>query len=189
MKRLLTLIGAALSCASCGLYTNIPAQVHVETVTPATIDYTIASATQSAVYKETQPTVTLVAEPGSIGVTYDTMAITYGDRTLAPVSSSDIFPLTQRFTVRVESSNYPMDPGGAQPIDQTKVGQQINVGKTTVTLPVITRQVEDYGNKKANYANAGLTAEVTLSGWDDAGFPTSLPPIEIPITFTGPQNL
>ncbi|HEY9723744.1 MAG TPA: hypothetical protein V6D47_17155 [Oscillatoriaceae cyanobacterium] len=191
MKRLLLILGTALSCASCGLFTNVPAQVHVENVTPGTIDYTIASATQSAVYKETQPTATIVGEPGSIGVTFTTMDVQYADPTNnltpKPLDSKSVAPLELRFTVRVDSSNYPADPAAAQPIDQTKIGQQVNVGKTTITLPVITRQVETFGDQKLNYGDAGITAEVTLSGTDDAGFPASVQ-LDIPITFTGPQN-
>ncbi|MNY76470.1 hypothetical protein D3C86_2160620 [compost metagenome] len=46
---------------------------------------------------------------------------------------------------------------------------------------IVNRQVLDYGFKRTSNV---VTALVTLSGYDDAKFPTSVT-VNVPITFTG----
>lgn len=184
MKRVLLCLAAALSVSGCGLYTNVPAQYHVAEVKPASLTYQKPDTDGYRAIEVVPAQVTVVAEPGSIGVTFDTAKVSYVSDFARNtfVSESDISTLNLRLSFRVESSNYPSDPTGG-PIDQKAIGQAVHVGRNTITLPVVTRHVEDYGMKTAINASA-ITAQVKLTGTDDAGFPAELA-VYVPITFHG----
>lgn len=186
MKRVLLCLAAALSVSSCGLYTNVPAQYHVAEVKPASLTYQKPDTDGYRSIEVVPGQVTVVGEPGSIGVTFDSARVSYvsdysrGQAGL--ISEGEISTLNLRMSLRVESSNYPSDPTGGA-IDQKAIGQATYVGRNTVTLPVVTRHVEDYGMKTAINASA-ITAQVTFKGTDDAGFPAELV-VYVPITFHG----
>lgn len=175
---------AALSLSSCGLYTNVPAQYHVAEVKPASLTYQKPDADGYREIEIVPAQLTMIGEPGSIGVTFDTVNVQYLTDVVRKtfVSESDISTLNMRMSFRVESSNYTSDPV-AGPIDQEKTGQAVYVGRNTITLPVVTRHVEDYGMKTAINASA-ITAQVKLTGVDDAGFPAEMA-VYVPITFHG----
>jgi len=177
---------ASLAMTGCGFYTNIPAQILIGEVKPATLNYELIRTDGTREIKIEVPTVTLRAEPGSIGFTVDTLKVTYfravgsGKEQIDPAK---IPPLTLGTTFRVESSNFPSDPSGPN-IDQTAVGKSIYVGRYTYTLPIITRHVEAFGALPANYQDAAIYAQVSMSGVDDANFPSTYT-FFVPITFNG----
>lgn len=179
MKRVLLSLSAALAVAGCGLYTNIPAQIHVSEVKPATVTYDQADASGGRAAKTEQGQLTLIGDPGSIGATFEEMTIDYLEINKAPVAKTELPPMDLRMSVRVTSSNFPTDI--KQPLQQAAVGVSVQAGTGTVTLPVVTRFVEQYGLR----TNVGaLTAQVQLSGFDDAGLPIKLA-VYVPIIFHG----
>lgn len=192
MKRLLSSFAAVLTLSSCGMYTNIPAQVFVASVKPANLIYQKPDADGFRAITMEAPEVTLRGEPGSIGATFSQMKISYfktdsnSQGLPSAVASGDIAGVNTFLTVHVPSSNFPSDPG-ANPMDVTQTGKMIQAGTITTSVPVVTRHVEDYGMNLTNYANAALTAEVIWTGTDDAGFPTEVR-FHVPITFNGPAG-
>lgn len=192
MKRLLTSAAAVLTLASCGMYTNVPAQVFVASVKPASLSYQKPDADGFREIKIESPEVTLRGEPGSIGATFSQMRISYyktdsnSNGLPSQVGNGDVAAVNTFLTIHVPSSNFPSDPSG-NPMDVTQTGQMIQVGSVTTQVPVVTRHVEDYGMNLTNYANAALTAEVVWTGTDDAGFPTEVR-FHVPITFHGPAG-
>jgi hypothetical protein len=165
-------MGLAAVLAGCGLYTNIPAQVKVgasENIT-ATVTYTVDQNRISADVKN--PKIALEGEPGSIGVTYDEIAIEYLPATLT------LNPRTVVIagSIRVPSSH---QFGAA-----TQTGtREIIVGKTLTEIPVISSHVVQLGNPLSQgRINSQISAKVTLRGTDDAGFPASVE-FFVPINF------
>lgn len=176
----------ALVGSGCGLYTNIPAQIKVAEVVGATVTYDRPDAADGwRNVKVETPSVTLVGEPGSIGVTYERIKVLYLMINEQPIAAKEIPDMNLRMSVRVESSNFPTDPL-AGPLARDQMGTTLQVGKSTVTLPIVTRHVTAYGAKLSENA-ASLSAQVTLTGADDAGVPASLT-IYVPITFIGPPT-
>ncbi|PIQ26747.1 hypothetical protein COW36_00670 [bacterium (Candidatus Blackallbacteria) CG17_big_fil_post_rev_8_21_14_2_50_48_46] len=155
--------------AGCGLYTNIPAQVKISPGTNgglrASVTYTVDQSRISAEVKN--PTLVLEGEPGSIGVTYDTINIEYLPQSLT------LNPRVVRITgsVRVGSSHQ-FDKDG-KPIP----------AKGEVELPIISSHVVELGNPLSQgRINSQISAKVTLEGTDDAGWPASLD-VYVPINF------
>ncbi|MGE3725229.1 MAG: hypothetical protein AB7I41_06740 [Candidatus Sericytochromatia bacterium] len=153
----------------CGLYTNIPAQIKVsaasESSINASVTYTVDQSRISAEIKN--PKIALEGEPGSIGVTYDTITITYLPESL----SLNPKVVTITGSVRVPSSHQ-FDKEG-----------NVLTGKGLVELPVISSHVVELGNPLSQgRINSQISAKVTLQGQDDAGWPASLD-IYVPINF------
>lgn len=184
MKRHLLAAALALSTAACGWYTNIPASVYVKSVTPGTLNYGATDTRGVREIKIDNPNIVLQGEPGSIGVNFDSVVVRY---LLSNGTESKNLPrLSMGMTFRVESSNYPSRPDEKE-ISLEAVGKQIAAGVSTVTIPVITRHVEQFGEKATGDAEANaaaITAEVTMSGFDDANLPVSLV-ARVPIFFSG----
>lgn len=188
MKRMLFgLVGLfTLAGAGCGLYTNVPAQIKVADVVGATLTYEKPDASDGwRNVKVETPTVTLVGEPGSIGVTYEKMKVDYLQINEKRVPDTEIPPMDLRISFRVESSNYPTDPL-AGPLTRDAMGRTLQVGKAQLNLPIITRHVSAYGAKTTENV-AALSAQVQLIGTDDAGYPANLT-VYVPITFFGPPG-
>jgi hypothetical protein len=194
LKRILLSIFAAptlfasLATSGCGYYTNIPAQITVYETKPGRVSYSGSATVGTALTHVDDPNVTLRAEPGSIGATYNKMTVTYY-RAIdgVQIGSNLIPPLKLGFTVHVDSSNYPSNPMDiGKPIDQAAVGKSIWVGRTSFIPPIMTRHVEQYGaTANGNDGNqAGLFAKLELVGSDDANFDASLT-LFVPITFSG----
>jgi hypothetical protein len=155
--------------AGCGLYTNIPAQIKISPSTDSTISasvtYTVDQSRISAEIKN--PKISLEGEPGSIGVTYDTITISYLPESL----SLNPKVVTITGSVRVASSHQ-FDKDG-----------NVIVGKGQVELPIISSHVVELGNPLSQgRINSQISAKVTLQGVDDAGWPASLD-IYVPINF------
>lgn len=154
--------------AGCGLYTNIPAQVQLDappSSVVATVDYKVQQGTISA--EINNPTVTLAGEPGSIGVTYDEIAIEYLPQGLNLNPSTVVIA----GSIRVPSSHQFDENGNAV------------VGTATTELPIISSQVVALGSPNTDgRINSQISAKVTLSGTDDAGFPASYT-FFVPINF------
>lgn len=163
------IVGAAsiAPLSGCGLYTNVPAQIKVgssDNVT-ATVTYSVDQNKISADVKN--PKVTLQGEPGSIGVTYNEIKIEY-----LPTSLS-LNPRTVVIagSIRVPSSH------------KFDADNKVIQGSTTTELPVISSHVVQLGNPLSQgRINSQISAKVTLSGTDDAGFPASLE-FFVPINF------
>lgn len=168
MKRKLFAGLMAMTLFGCGLYTNIPAQIKMS----PTADGLVASVTyqvdQSNIAAEiSNPKLVLEGEPGSIGVTYDTITIDYLPAQL------NLNPRTVRITgsVRVPSSH------------QLDAENKVTVGKGEIILPIISSHVVELGNPLAQgRINSQISAKVTLEGFDDAGWPARLE-IYVPINF------
>lgn len=166
MKKIALML-LALSLSACGLYTNIPAQVKVGSVpSGASVKYTVNA--NSVAAEVENPTVTLVGEPGSIGVTYETVVIEYLPNSL-PLEPRAV---TLASSVRVPSSHNLDENGNAVP------------GRAEVVLPIISSQIQNLGNPSSqNRVSSQISAKVTLSGNDDAGYPAELI-MYVPINFT-----
>lgn len=179
MKRLSILVSTVALLAGCGMYTNLPAQIRVGEVKPAKVTFEKPDASGVREVNIEQGTVTLIGEPGSIGVTYEKMNIDYLAINESTVPQGELPPMDLRMSVRVGSSNFPGDVKG--PLEQDKIGQTVQAGVGTFTVPVVTKFVEQYGLK----TNVGaLTAQVRLSGQDDAGLPADMV-LYVPIVFHG----
>lgn len=183
LQTMLAPLALAAALAGCGTFTNVPAMISVKDLKPGVLTYQFTNATAGArEIKIDQPTVTLAGQPGSIGVTYDRMLVTYLDaQTEAPVDRAKLPPLSLRSTFRIDSSALPGPTGATGLIDQTKLGQQVFVSSTVLTLPVVNSYVEQYG---LTVFSPGVTAQVVLQGSDDAGFPADLA-FYVPISFIG----
>lgn len=183
MKRPLIMAALALSTSACGWYTNIPASIYVKSVTPGSLVYGPTLTSGARDVKIDHASIELQGEPGSIGANIDSVSVLY--RLSNGSESKELPRLSLGMTFRIESSNYPVDPALA-PIPQDEVGTRISVGKTTVAIPIITRHVEEFGakNQPPEGNAASITAEVTMSGYDDANLPVSIM-ARVPIFFSG----
>lgn len=159
--------GLAAAAGGCGLYTNIPAQIKVapsENIT-ATVTYSVDQNRISADVKN--PKVTLQGEPGSIGVTYNEIAIEY-----LPTSLT----LNPRRVVIAGSIRVPSS-------HQFDANNKVVPAKITTELPIISSHVVQLGNPLSQgRINSQISAKVTLTGTDDAGFPATLD-FFVPINF------
>ncbi|MEZ0367463.1 MAG: hypothetical protein ACAI44_00090 [Candidatus Sericytochromatia bacterium] len=153
--------------AGCGLYTNIPAQIKLgasDNMT-ATVTYTVDQNRISADVKN--PKVALEGEAGSIGVTYNEIRIDYLPESLSLNPRSVVIA----GSIRVPSSH------------QFDANNKVVPGRTVTELPIISSHVVQLGNPlSAGRINSQISAKVTLSGTDDAGFPASIV-FFVPINF------
>lgn len=161
---LLSLMGLSLATAisGCGNYTNFPAQYHISGTSSliAKIAYPSAVAGSTASNASvTLPKLSLKGEPGSIGATFEKMDISY--------SVSDITTTSLPVSFRVDSSNF-----------RDSAGKVVADGGT-FELPVVNAKVLEYG-KRQSVNN--ISALVTLTGTDDASWPTSIT-VNVPIVF------
>jgi hypothetical protein len=152
-----------LLLASCGWYTNVPAQIHVQSIVPATVGVVVTGANSTF----TNPTVTAVGEYGSIGATYTVCNVTYADQTGHAISN---LSTNLAINLRVEGATLASYPKGA-PVQ----------GTGNAVLPIVNKAVLDYYSTNKPGA---LTATVGLSGTDDAHYPVSLT-TNVPISFSG----
>lgn len=170
MKRLAASVLLASGLSSCGWYTNVPAQVHVQNVDPGTVSIVYNGATTTF----TNPTVSAISEPGSIGVTYSDAKINYIGADGKSALTADM-----GINLRVEASvptSTPNNASGGQTGGTTVVA---TIGKSV--FPIVNSQVLGYG--KSNN-NGSLSAQVTMTGIDDAHFPSTLV-FYVPIVFSG----
>lgn len=154
--------------AACGAYTNIPAQIKLDAPAggvAATVTYTVS---QDQIEADVQnPVIALVGEAGSIGVTYDEIAIEYLPESLG------LNPRTVVIagTIRVPSSH------------QFDAEQNVIVGRSETEIPVVSSHVVQLGNPlNQGRVNSQISARVTLTGTDDAGFPATYR-FYVPINF------
>lgn len=165
-RRLAGLLMTGFLVSSCGYYTNIPAQIKLGAPTDsitATVTYTVGGSNQlTADIKN--PTISLEGEPGSIGVTYDQIAIKYLPDSVSP-------EVVIAGSIRVPSSH------------QFDADNKLVVGHTKTELPIISSNIVQLGSPLAsNRITTQVSAQVTLSGTDDAGFPASYQ-FFVPINF------
>lgn len=155
---LITLSSMILS--SCGQYTNFPAQYHVagNSNLVATIGYPATGSTNNSV-AITLPKLVVKGEPGSVGATFDQIDVSY--------NTADITASKSEITFRVDSSHFRDNSGN------------VVVDGGAIDLPVISPKVIEYGRRQGA---SNISARVTLSGTDDAGWPTSLP-VNVAIVF------
>lgn len=199
MRQLLTAFTLPLTLAAtlsgCGWYTNVPAQITVVEVKPGRVTYgPVVDNVHSTAVED--PTVTLRAEPGSIGSTFNSIDITFykdlgatsDGTTLKSIPVGNRLPAMHvGLSFHVDSSNFPSDPLNVNPIEQADVGQKVYVGRYTFSPPVMTRLVEEYGMLPSNDTDTnqpGVFADCVLHGADDANFPAEVE-FWVPITFSG----
>lgn len=177
---------ALISLASgCGWYTNVPAAIVVVGVTPGKVLYERKAG--EVTITVTNPKATFRADPGSIGATFDVVDVTYVRNDGRTKTDASLLPaMLLGATVRVDGSVYPDNPLAAGPMDATKVGTNIFVGRFEYEIPVINRFVENYGGRSSGAeAPAGtIYAQCIFKGSDDANFPLEVS-VNAPITFSG----
>lgn len=149
----------------CGAYTNIPAQIDIASITPGSA--AVRYAANGGGTTTDTPVVTLVGEPGSIGVTYSTAVIHYYTNGLSAPQELTQLGQSMDVSVRVPSSAMPTSNGG------------VATGSVSWTPPIVTTPVITYGQ---NGSAPSISADVTLQGLDDAHFPATLH-FNIPIYF------
>lgn len=194
MRQLLTAFTLPLTLAAtlsgCGWYTNIPAQITVMEVKPGRVTLgPVVDGVHTTTVED--PSVTLRAEPGSIGATFNSMDVVYyrdlGYANNQAILAGNHLPaLHVGLSFHVDSSNFPSNPMIVNPIEQGDVGAKVYVGQYTFTPAVMTRLVEQYGlitsGDEAN--QPGIYAACSLHGVDDANFNAELE-FSIPITYSG----
>ncbi|MNR81283.1 hypothetical protein D3C72_120230 [compost metagenome] len=194
MKRLLGMglvLGVMAPLAGCGWYTNVPAQIHVKSVAPSAITVTYkepgtgAKATYDATISDA--VLTLAGDPGSIGATFYQVKVDFTDGTTQddkgnPAKATGLSTQAIDMSFRVEPSVFREDPRKDELGTKNWEEGKLIIGTGQMSLgAIVNRQVLDYGFKRTSNV---VTALVTLSGYDDAKFPTSVT-VNVPITFTG----
>ncbi len=166
-KILLTFVGTlGFIISSCGQYTNFPGQFHVSGTSDLVAEISYDSSKNA---KIKLPKLIIKGEPGSIGATFESMNINYG--------TADISSYNVPVSFRIDSSHFRDEK------------DNVVVSGGTYDLPVISAKVIEYG-KRVNVNN--LNATITLTGSDDANWPTTLqigvPIIFLPSTSGSPVN-
>lgn len=156
-----------LLLAGCGYYTNVPAQIKLDVPSDsnitATVTYTVGEGSQLSADIH-NPKIALTGEPGSIGVSYDSISIKYLPESVSPA-------VTIRGSIRVPSSH------------QFDENSNIVTGRVEAEIPVLSSKIVQLGSPlAANRITSQISAQVTLSGTDDAGFPASYE-FFVPINF------
>lgn len=164
-----------LALSGCGWYTNVPAQIRVQNVEPATVGVAFSN----NVGQFTNPTVTAIGEYGSIGVTYYKATITYHDSSSAR-SKIDALSNNTNINLRVEPSFLKTYPTSGQTTTQPS---EFIAGSGKAVLPIVNEAVLSYATS-TNPKPGTITAYVVLDGTDDAKFPAQLN-FYVPITFAG----
>ncbi|HEY9856469.1 MAG TPA: hypothetical protein V6D05_12080 [Stenomitos sp.] len=163
MKRI-GIIAVVAALSGCGWYTNVPAQVSVVNIEPATVQVAI----EGTKVTFTNPTVTVQGQNGSIGTTFGTATVSYD-------KDSGIASKSMAMSLRVEPTylkKYPTE-------SSTTTDVEFTPGSGKALLPVVDQSVVDALKTKRS-----ITATVTLLGLDDAQFPTSVT-LYVPIVSTG----
>lgn len=178
VKRYIPLAFLLAAVGGCGQFTNVPAQIHVKSVdVPAAITYAFDATTRTTVATVANPKITLEGELGSIGITYDTMTITYftaNGRNSVPGTGTKTDGSTDiRFSIRVPTSHLNRDSNGIV---------NAPAASGSVEIPIINPVVTKWG--ETHFLEGNLSAAVTLNGIDDASFPRSLD-INLPIALQG----
>ncbi len=192
MKRLLGMtlaLGLLAPLSACGWYTNVPAQIHVKSVAPSsiTVTYKEPGSGAKAIYDATisDAVLTLAGDPGSIGATFYSVDVKFTDGTAGngePVEASGLTKQVIDMSLRVEPSVFREDPRKDELNDAKWEEGKLIIGTGQMSLAaVVNRQVLDFGFKRTSNV---VNAQITLSGYDDAKFPTSLT-VNVPIVFTG----
>lgn len=196
----MTATAAASTLAGCGWYTNLPANIMVKEIDPSavTINYTTttSSGTSTTTAQYTQPSVVLEGAPGSVGVTYTLLTITYYQTNNAASASvvSSINPVFSSQTIRVDSSalrsNYlagNQDMVGLDPSATNNQKQPLVIGVASASLPVVDADVVHFGSPSSGSTAKQIYADVALDGIDDAHIKSHLE-FEIPISFVNTTN-
>ena len=193
MKRLLGMglvLGVMAPLAGCGWYTNVPAQIHIKSVSPSsiTVNYKEPGTGAKALYDATisDAVLTLAGDPGSIGATFYTVSVKFTDGTNGsngnPGAATGLNDQAIDMSFRVEPSVFREDPRKDELGTKNWEDGKLIIGTGQMSLgAVVNRQVLDYGFKRTSNV---VTALVTLSGYDDAKFPATVT-VNVPITFTG----
>jgi hypothetical protein len=191
VKRLLgtsLILGVMSALTSCGWYTNVPAQIHVKSVLPSSITVNYKPSTDAKLTYEatvSDAVLTLAGDPGSIGATFYSVDVTFTDGTAgngAPVAATGLTKQVIDMSLRVEPSVFREDPRKDELDDQHWEERKLIIGTGQMSLSaIVNRQILDFGFKRTSNV---VTAQITLSGQDDAKFPASLT-VNVPITFTG----
>jgi len=205
MTRALTGFGtmALLATPGCGWYTNFPAQLDVITIEPAVvaIEYVRTkpeSPLQGITAKYTQPTVTFAGQPGSIGVTFRKIGVTYytpgsGSKpedcssTSCGTAIADINggkELRLLDFVRVDSSTMREDyEKGYQEMDPAEFSKKrLIIGQGKALVPVVNNEVLALAVPTKSTRPSMIYAKVIFEGEDDAKWPYTKE-VNIPITF------
>lgn len=174
MKKIFIIGIFILFILGCGLYTNIPSQVHIvqDKDSPLIAKVIYNTDSNKITYTIQNPTLTLETEPGSIGVTYNKISIKY-----LPEEYLSQYKITTNVVItgelRVGSSHF-----------RDKDGNLI-ISRGSTELPVINPQIIALGTPQSHGGSGistQISAEVLLEGTDDAGFPASFT-VNIPINF------
>jgi hypothetical protein len=194
---------ALLATAGCGWYTNLPAQLDVISIEPAVVavEYVRTkpeSPLQGITAKYTQPTVTFAGQPGSIGVTFRKIGITYyrpgsgsepGDCTatkcgdvIADINSGKELRLME--FVRVDTSAMREDyEKGYQEMDPAEFSKKrLIIGQGKAQVPIINNEVLTLAVPTKTTRPSMIYAKVIFEGEDDAKWPYTKE-VNIPITF------
>lgn len=160
--------------AGCGAYTNVPAQVHVTHIEPATVGV-VFSGTNPPQF--TNPTVTITGEPGSIGTNLWKANIAYKVGT--ETAEKAMFLTDSAISLRVEPSM--LKSYGTS--GNSSTAPEFVLGSGKAVMPVVNQKILDYA-KSTDPKPGSLNAIVTLTGGDDALWPTNVT-FQIPIVFSG----
>ncbi len=162
-KFLLSIVAmASMTINGCGQFTNFPAQYHISDTSGlvATVSYLLptgTSATGGVAVK--LPKLVVKGEPGSVGANFEQMDVSY--------NVGDITASKSEISLRINSSHF-RDASG-----------NVIVDGGSIDLPVVSPKVIEYGRRQTS---SNISARVTLSGTDDAGWPTSFQ-VNVPIVF------
>jgi hypothetical protein len=193
MRRTAALLALTVASvvSACGQYTNFPARVKIagESNLVGEVTYTFSGTGTAANATATvkNPKLVLQGEPGSVGVTFDTMRIDYKG-----ADSLQTKTVNLNIGLRVDSSHTVVtkfDNGSTNPPNKI-VPTELKIGKGQLDLPVVSADVVRLGNPASpngNFISSPITAVVTMSGIDDAGWPSELQ-FGVPINFVRPGN-
>ncbi|MNX88006.1 hypothetical protein D3C86_1199610 [compost metagenome] len=163
-------VALVMGLAGCGWYTNVPAQISVQSVEPGTVGVVFNGNSPPAF---TNPTVTATGEHGSIGATYTQAQLTYFDGAGKAITELD---------AKGVYLNLRVAPASLTPYtSDTSKDRTFTQGTGKAMLPIVNQKVLEYAtsNKPGT-----ITAQVVLVGLDDAQFGSTLR-VNVPIVFSG----
>lgn len=180
MKKFFVGASMLLMTAACGPYTNVPAQIHVKSIEPSSVTVTYKTENNTLSSSFTNPTISFVGEPGSVGAVFSQAKITYyyldPAKNGAAVAPGSVANQDLDINISIGTSNY-KDP------DDSK---KIQLGTGAWLAPIVNRAVTDYGADRSSAAKE-IVANIVLIGRDEAWFPITME-ISIPINFVGDLN-